>query len=196
MTRGCFLIMSHKESTRIAKLNWIKDLPKYDIDYVIVTGDPTLTEPLYDQTDHTVILPCPDDYNGLPYKTKAAFQFVETTFQPSFVFKIDDDIFMDPEKLIQCYKTELSQCDYAGYVIYNTGQIYCGGPLYFVSEKAISVINKTINPTLWQCWEDLCVGECLMKCPEIILKSVHFYTDFLSEKDLHIAYHDRTKIFL
>lgn len=190
--RGCIVIVSHRHSKRTSKLKWIHELPKYNLDYVIVTADPSIYDSVYNETEHTVTLPCADNYKGLPFKIKSAFNFVENTFHPSFVCKIDDDVLVDVARLAKWCSESHQIYDYAGQLVYAYDTIYCGGPLYYISRKSlISLQNMdaTFNES-----EDVCVGHWLKNTfPELIMHCIPLYTDFIEEKDIRIAYHDRDK---
>ena len=189
--RGCLMIVSHKSSTSLSKLKWIQELSNFDIDYVIITGDPLLPQPTYNAETHTAVLPCRDDYIGLPDKIKAGFQYVEQTFNPSFVCKVDDDILLNTQRFIEWQAaTKSTRYDYVGKIVHAYETIYCGGPMYYVSRKALLALQDM--DTTFHTAEDICVGNWLAKtCKTGITWCFPLYTDFIEEKDIHIAYHDR-----
>ena len=158
--------------------------------YVILNGNPEQTEEsIYNEDTHVVTLRCPDDYNGLPYKIKAGFRFVKQRFDPDFVFKIDDDMFVDVDKLFEA--VESIDCDYAGVVSLSNTLLYFGGPLYYVSRKSIDLLqNMDIE---YSTAEDVCVGNCLRFTTR---KYVQLYTDDIKEGKTAVAYHDAKRQFL
>jgi len=190
------MIVSHTSSTRLSKLKWIAELANCDIDYVIITGNPTISYPTYDAKTHTAVLPCPDDYRGLPDKIKAGFQFVEKTFSPSFVCKVDDDVFVDIGKFLEWQADpKTTKYDYVGKVVYVFETSYCGGPMYYVSRKALLALQDI--DTTFHTAEDICVGNWFAKtCKTGITWCFSLYTDFIEERDIHVAYHDRNKQLL
>jgi hypothetical protein len=144
---------------------------------------------IYDEESHVVTLKCPDDYVGLPHKIKAGFRFVKKRFDPEFVFKIDDDIFVDLDKLFEPLKTLGS--DYAGVISHTNQVIYFGGPLYYVSRKSIDMLQ--VMDACYSDSEDICVGNCLKYTNR---RHFPFYTDDINEGSTAIAYHDHKRQFL
>ena len=183
-----FMICSHRNSKTISKLQWIS---KIACPYVILNGNPEQDEEyVYNEDTHVVTLKCRDDYTGLPDKIKAGFLFVKQQFDPDFVFKIDDDLFVDIDKLIDSSKK--MHCDYAGTCCYYpTCGLYFGGPLYYVSRNAIDAL-QSIDTSICSS-EDICVGYCLRNLKR---RSFNFYTDDILEGQIAIAYHDHKRQFL
>ena len=158
--------------------------------YVILNGNPEQTEEsVYDEETHVVTLRCPDDYEGLPRKIKAGFRFVKDRFDPDFVFKIDDDMFVDVDKLFEA--VESLECDYSGVVSMSNTLLYFGGPLYYVSRKSIELLQDM--DAEYSTAEDVCVGNCLR-----FTRRRHFelYTDDYREGKTAIAFHDAKRQFL
>ena len=166
-------------------------MKKIQCPYVILNGNPEQTEEsVYDEDTHVVSLRCPDDYEGLPRKIKAGFRFVKERFDPDFVFKIDDDMFVDLDNLFEA--VDGLHCDYAGITSYHdyTG-VYFGGPLYYVSRKSIELLqNMDIE---YSTAEDVCVGNCLRYT---IRRCVQLYTNDSREGKTAIAFHDAKRQFL
>lgn len=158
---------------------------------MILNGNPDQEEDfIYDEETHVVTLKCPDDYIGLPHKIKAGFRFVKERFDPDFVFKIDDDMFVDLDKLFEV--VDALHCDYAGITsYYDYIGIYFGGPLYYVSRNSINMLQ--VMDTSYSNAEDVCVGNCLK---HTIRKYFPFYTDDINEGSTAIAYHDHKRQFL
>jgi hypothetical protein len=131
-------------------------------------------------TNDTVCLNCPDDYDGLPLKTREIAKFVlKTKF--SNVFLCDTDSFVVPERLMEC---GFEQYDYMG--LFGEGynseghfdhkisgpwdrkapdmmmrDVYpwaSGGHGYFLSRQALKLVAST-EPMHWA--EDFCVGQIL-----------------------------------
>jgi len=181
------MICSHRNSKTISKLQWIK---KIKCPYVILNGNPDQEEEfIYDEETHVVTLKCPDDYIGLPHKIKSGFRFVKNRFDPDFVFKIDDDMFVDLDKLFETLKSLDS--DYAGTICYKNRVLYFAGPLYYVSHKSINILQDM--DVSYSDAEDISVGNCLKYT---IRKHFPFYTDDISEGSTAIAYHDHKRQFL
>ena len=157
---------------------------------MILNGNPDQEEEfIYDEESHVVTLKCPDDYAGLHYKIKAGFRFVKERFDPDFVFKIDDDMFVDLDKLLESVK--ILECDYAGTLCYKYQVLYFAGPLYYVSRNSINLL-QVMDPSYSDA-EDVCVGNCLKYTSR---RHFLFYTDDINEGSTAIAYHDHKRQFL
>ena len=190
------MIVSCYSSNRVPLLTWIKDIPP-TIEYVILRGDPNLQhEAVYNTSTHACILRCPDSYVGLPHKIKAGLQFVYRHFNPSFVVKIDDDVLVNVPRLLEY--TQTTQDDYAGKVTYNyspregISTVYCGGPMYYLSSKAVSCLQDMDSNAFSA--EDACVGKHLIEKCKLPVHNVHLYTDELEQRDKYISYHDSKRI--
>lgn len=185
------MILSHRSSDRIERLEWIKDIPTDKLDYVIIHGDPTLeSEYSYSPDTHICRLKCPDDYLNLCTKIKCAINFILTEFNSSFVLKIDDDVIVNMQKLIEYI--DQSHCEYEGVISYNYGVVYCGGPLYYLSRASLERIKgMVIDGFTYQ--EDACVGRCLSRHKGTI-RVVNTYTNNINEMHTSIAYHDNLRI--
>jgi len=186
------MIISCYSSNRVPLLTWIKDIPP-TLDYVVLRGDPKLQgEFVYKSESHECILRCPDTYLGLPHKIKAGLQFVYKQFNPSFVVKIDDDVLLNIPKLLEY--TQSTQDHYAGKVTYNyspregISTVYCGGPMYYLSSKAVSCLQDMDSNAFLA--EDACVGKHLIEKCKLPVHNVHLYTDDFHQKNNFIAYHD------
>jgi hypothetical protein len=182
------MICSHRKSKTISKLQWVSKIP---CPYVILNGNPDQAEDsIYNEETHVVTLKCRDDYDGLRDKIKAGFRFVKQRFNPDFVFKIDDDVFVDLDKLMQSSKN--INCDYAGVsAYYPSCGIYFGGPLYYVSRTGIEALQDM--PTDKWTPEDVSVGYCLRNT---VRRAFMFYTCHATEGRNAIAFHDHKREFL
>jgi len=120
-----------------------------------------------------VALDCKDDYEALPFKTKAILEW-STKRGFDFTFLCDNDTFLKPDKL---YRTDFQKYDYSGRFgehpeigsIFSytdgRGNFYpnchpwaSGGIGYFLSRHA-SLIVLEYTPMIWA--EDMHVGQCL-----------------------------------
>jgi hypothetical protein len=145
---------------------WLRDLK--GANYVFVLGRGAKhTKP------DELILDCPDDYLGLPWKTKA---LIEWSIQHEFDFTclVDTDTFVRPGRLLA---SGFEQYDYVGWFNGTPGQpkeVYrclwawaSGGSGYWVSRKAAREIvradmaTKSMCPELRIPCEDLGVGQVL-----------------------------------
>jgi hypothetical protein len=118
--------------------------------------------------DDTVILPCGDNYEDLPIKTKLMLEWVlKNRPKIKYIFKTDDDIIFNFGKLYENYEEiKLKNIDYSGNVVKTSGYIstyhigkcsseiynktffvdpssYCSGGGYFLSRKSAEILIKT-----------------------------------------------------
>lgn len=128
--------------------------------------------------EHYIILNTPDDYYSLNSKTLTLFQTVLKLF-PTIIglFKCDDDIIPNVVHLTNIITTKLEtlEIDYCGNKVnveneyeYNFNQNpaypttfpvvrYCGGPLYYLSRRALEKFNGSVAIKLFLA-EDIMVG--------------------------------------
>jgi hypothetical protein len=141
---------------RTKQQTWLQQVP-----HVIFVGIPTLATEV-DFSEHTRLckLRCKDDYDSLPTKVWLALRFMKDTFDPEYLFKVDDDVILRPA-LLPKYVRELQPYDYAGNVCTHIRfAAFCGGPLYYLSRKAIECLYFYMQYS-FSTIEDLNVGYSL-----------------------------------
>ena len=140
---------------RTRQQTWLQEVP-----HVIFVGVPTLATQV-EFSDHTRLckLRCNDDYDSLPTKVWLALRFMKDTYDPEYLFKVDDDVILRPALLSQ-YLEDLKHYEYAGNVAQYPFATYCGGPLYYLSRKAIACLYSDMIISL-STLEDLTVGYSL-----------------------------------
>ena len=169
---------------RTKQQRWLKY-----VDHIIVVGDPTLaTKWQYNPETRVCRLQCKDDYLSLPSKVKLGFQFVSHTFDPPFLFKVDDDVMLRPDKI------PTLEYDYAGMLSSNTIAYYCGGPLYYLSKKALTIL-KDMDP-YYSTAEDVTVGYTLLQ-HGIYPTYIELYTNDVDKfnQGNSLALHDVKRVF-
>lgn len=147
---------------------WGKDVPS-DVDLRFFIGDAGRFEP---KSDQTVCLGCPDEYAGLPRKTKAILGWSLWNGY-DYTFLCDTDTFVIPNHLLRC---GFESWDYSGrfgpspqigttfeyrdehQTIEKCHPWASGGIGYFLSRKAAELVARSW-PTQWA--EDLHVGQVL-----------------------------------
>jgi hypothetical protein len=153
------------------------------LEYKYFIGNPENTEVI--NHGNLVILPCGDNYEDLPVKTKLMLEWIiKHKPEIEYIFKTDDDINFDFIKLYENY-TEIKskKINYSGNVIKTSGyvseyhfgkcssdinnktfyvdpSIYCSGGGYFLSKKSAQVVIETVinEDTIF---EDHFVGKSL-----------------------------------
>lgn len=160
----------HKFSDRAQaqRDTWIRDVPE-GVGYRFFLGAPA-PEGFQAKPDE-VLVDVPDDYNGLPAKTRAAVRWaLENNYD--WFHKLDDDVYLRPERLLtqipengqhyvgrfrgpSCVTHSCDGCKCPNYQAW-----YCSGFSYWLSRKAMEVIaaaELTEDPA-----EDRWVGNSLL----------------------------------
>ena len=97
--------------TRIPAMRkgWLSNLTRLGIPYIVVVGNAPASST--DAPD-VVGLPAPDDYEGLPQKSLAAFRYVQNHYPGFRVLKVDDDCFVDVDEYF--FSLSFLKADYYG----------------------------------------------------------------------------------
>ena len=95
--------------SRVEKMreSWLKRLEKIGVPYVVVVGDGK-----GERDGDVLYLDAPDDYEGLPYKTLAAVEWVYKNTPFGHMYKVDDDCLVDPDALFS--SMPYASCDFLG----------------------------------------------------------------------------------
>lgn len=165
-------IISHKGSTkRKQQLDIWRAANIPEIEYYYFIGDPTIeSDYIVDESEKTVYLKVPDNYESLPLKTKGIIKFANDNYSGkiSGIFKTDDDIEIDPGKIYSMLELN-KELDYYGIEVnvekyyeslYHSGKCesdywnstrvvvpesrYCAGGGYYIKASLLSdVIEKS-----------------------------------------------------
>lgn len=141
-------------------------------------------------------LNCADDYESLPWKTKAILEAFLSPKQNiwQYIFLCDNDTFIDPEKLLWL---RFADYDYSGYFNRSAMSVFSyrdergnwyprcyswasGGIGYFLNKKAASLVVEQY-PHVWA--EDMYVGQVLgpyVQKSQISVKSLENFKDVAS----------------
>jgi tetratricopeptide (TPR) repeat protein len=150
---------------------WLKKLKKYGGRYFFVMGDPTLEKA--EVNEDVLFVPCRDDYESLLLKLALAYQFVNKNLGFSYIYKIDDDVFLNVDGFISIVLPQLENSQYAGGKItsrqkainvlchygkcsderfhkpYPSSKLLCdyagGGRTYFLAKSVIHLISEKID---------------------------------------------------
>jgi glycosyltransferase involved in cell wall biosynthesis len=151
------ILSCHKyaERRQLQRSTWIQHLPEH-FDYRFFVG-----EPFTGGAQDEVCLPVPDDYDNLPLKTRAICNWAYQRGYNS-VFKIDDDTFVMPDRLVK------PDADYTGHLRidapHNSGVNYArGGCGYWLSRRSLQCLidaPELLKPGI----EDGLVGKALLRC--------------------------------
>lgn len=160
---------------------------------------------------------CDDTYDTLPHKVATAVRALQRVRDPSYILKVDDDVVGNPAFLAHFLREiEKKDLQYVGRVVRKNGVadyglanfsqeqnrhpimvpnvVYCGGPMYYLGRRAISVVADKMNPNTMR-YEDINVGQTLLKAT-IPPTNSNIYTDseaeFRADGAKYAAWHDST----
>lgn len=162
----------------------IKNLNNCIFDYKYFIGNPELTSA--EVIDDIVYLPCGDNYEDLSDKTQLMIDWVLNNYpHVNYVFKTDDDIVFDFEKLMSLYSNiTLNNHQYCGNLVITSPHVsiyhydkcfdksketpinieslsYCSGGGYFISKNSAELIVRDMK-IYSNIFEDYSVGKVLL----------------------------------
>ena len=135
--------MRKTDSTKQFRDTWARDVSGADV--IFFLGDSRATD-TWQLANDQISLECPDDYNGLPYKTKAICKWAWDR-DYTHIFLCDSDTFLMPARLLD---SGFENFDYVGHfngargipnAIY--GSLYSwasGGSGYWLSRRAMEIV--------------------------------------------------------
>lgn len=139
---------------------WLPEIEQLGITVAFLIGDTA-------EGRNVLNLPCPDDYDSLPQKTRMFAQWVIDYTDADYLFKTDDDTYIHPQRF-KTYADSLDgSADYIGVdpVSDETTPappfFASGGAGYFLSRKAAQIIATDMLDL--QGAEDLQVARTLLR---------------------------------
>ena len=138
------------ERAERCRRTWLVHAPRQSIDYVFLVGGAGE----FRRQDDVLYLPCPDDYPSLPQKTRRFCQWALQHAEFDYLFKCDDDTYVDLARLADYPAGRLFDYaggEYAGYA--------SGGGGYFLSRRAAALVAEHLDAPWGN--EDELVGRCL-----------------------------------
>ncbi|HEX7905860.1 MAG TPA: glycosyltransferase [Chitinophagaceae bacterium] len=163
---------------------WAKELLGQGIKYYFIIGDPSFSH-TYEQGD-TLYVNCADSYENLSQKVALFYEYVYVNTSFDYVFKIDDDCYINIENI---YSTYFWKYNYCGRIVatqeddlnrtwhfgkcenaflnitpYNGEYIgpWCGGGFgYFLSRNALAVLYQKKEQICNELYEDKAIGDAL-----------------------------------
>jgi len=149
----CVSCKAYKDRVSACRDTWGKELTDKGVTVYYVVGDPEQKEK-FNVQDDILYVKCPDSYGDLPEKTKLLAEYFTTNyFHMDYMFKCDDDTYINVDNFLQYDKQEN---DYIGCPVAENSA--SGGAGYFLNKKCASIVacsNLTTGA------EDVLVGETL-----------------------------------
>jgi glycosyltransferase involved in cell wall biosynthesis len=180
------ILTCNRNTSRISIIRetWVNELKKHHIPYYFIIGNPELNSCKLE--GDTIFVPCPDDYESLPKKMFYFYNYIFENTNYDFVYKIDDDCFLNVDDL---YFTYFWNFDYFGHTVctdekdlnraWHFGKCtakelnnkpypreytgpWCGGGFgYFLSRIALGKINTMGEFIKADMYEDKAIGDAL-----------------------------------
>lgn len=152
---------------------WAKDVPAFKayVDFKIFYGRQDPKEPQREPLGDEVFLPVPDDYDSLPHKVKAIIVYAYQNGY-DYLYKGDDDTFVYVDRLMA---SSFEGHDYLGYSYPMRGNYISGGPGYWLSRKAMSLLVP-IRVEGWA--EDKWVGDTLRAAGVLPVRDCRYLPGF------------------
>ncbi len=191
----CLIILNCKKyffKRSIQYSTWLHNFTT--MPYFHVVGDTSiLTDYIFDEVNHLLTVNAPDDYLSLPKKTYMAIKAIRKHFPHiQHVLKTDDDVVCN---ITELHKTleQIVSYDYGGYLRdihvnlwsqhhYHSSDdrneklvlacVYCSGPFYFLSQRAMDCILSRKEDFWTYVYEDNVVGYALKYLPDLKLLSL------------------------
>lgn len=144
--------------------SWIQDIPE-DVPYYFIEGG---HEPPVRLEGNALQLSCKDDYESLSFKTYQALSYIDQHVDFDYVFKCDDDTYVDIKRL----KKMVERCnhDYVGSLFQGfhprkTNYRIASGGGYLLSRHAVKcILKKPLSSCAQQGYEDVMVYDYLKEC--------------------------------
>lgn len=194
----------YREKAIQQKETWLKYI---SMPYFHVLGDPELTsEFMFNNDEHILYVKCDDDYNSLPKKMIRAYKAILKTYHFSYIFKTDDDQYLEPAGFLDNMKRILEEkkpkIHYAGRInnvtIPHISQYYrihpelpkdlkinatkyCSGRFYVLSFDAVLDLSNKQQLIDEEYFEDYAIGYYLsdkLKLNMLDIKVDKYFKDF------------------
>jgi Galactosyltransferase/Glycosyl transferase family 11 len=190
----------------------------FNMKMLITYGDMDLIkkDPYLLLNDKYLVLNIDDGYESLDKKSLALFKAVSQLFpEIKGCFKCDDDVLVNIESLYQFIEMiKHGSIDYSGLTIMKRetedaikhlaeknmtttktiktpNAVYCGGPLYYLSQRSLQVVNDAVYEQVDSIfYEDLMIGYILNQEAIFPVRS-NLYTDSISHFNVPCSYHNR-----
>jgi hypothetical protein len=202
------------EKINAIRNTWARDLEKYQIPYYIVIGNPSISTCKLE--GDILYVPCSDNYESLPKKVFYLYKYILDNTPYDYVYKIDDDCFLNIENLYSTYfwkynyfgrivatePTDLNRTWHFGKcsdhklndVPYERDYIgsWCGGGFgYFLSRNALACISHMEDFVKTDLYEDKAIGDALRTNNILPEENLRYRT--LDINQFKIKHHDKAE---
>ncbi|OWY38270.1 hypothetical protein CEK28_13450 [Xenophilus sp. AP218F] len=105
--------LKYKNKAAAVRDTWKKNAEKIGFRCFFLMGDPTID--IAKVQDDTIYVPCRDDYESLLVKLCMGYEFIYKSISDfTHIYKIDDDCFLNLDKLVKDILPQLAYLQYAG----------------------------------------------------------------------------------
>lgn len=105
----------NEHKSQAVRVTWAANLREIGGRYLFVIGEPTITSP--NIVGDVLYVPARDDYESLLVKLALAYEYVLDKFKPGYILKMDDDCFVNVNKVFFGRLNEVIGNDYVGFDI-------------------------------------------------------------------------------
>jgi hypothetical protein len=109
---------ANKQKMAAIKNSWYTDLKNYGYQCYFLKAQQGITETQIN--DSTITVPCSDFYEGLILKLLLSFKFVDNLLDFKYIYKIDDDCYLNVELLTKEILPQITNMLFMGFNIINT----------------------------------------------------------------------------
>lgn len=192
------------------KDSWLKNFTL--IPYFHVIGDTDMeTDYNFDHQEQILYVNVLDDYNSLPKKVIAAYEAIYKEYSFKYIFKTDDDQYLNNLKFLSTIKNllleKIPKIHYAGHVVnvdkpylsqYHTihpelpknlpvlQTQYCSGRFYVLSDLSVQQLISKKNKIETEYLEDYAIGynlDPILKTTVFHIQTNKYFTDFIDSTD-------------
>lgn len=155
---GVFATEKLPDRMQAVEQTWARWASQVAADVVFLLADPTITLPVRD--GNRLWLPCPDDYESLPQRTRWFCLWTLANTQATHLFKCDDDTYLHLPRLVEAAQSKRWN---AVDCVARRNKIdrFCfhGGAGYLLTRRAMMVVAAHATDLVGA--EDYCVGRAL-----------------------------------
>lgn len=194
---GIITCAKNKDKMDEIRSTWAKDLETYGIKHFFILGDASAKETYV--KDDIIYVNCFDNYESLPKKVFLFYEYIAKNMSFDYVFKIDDDCYVNIENLFATYfwnydyfgkivatheedlnrswhfgKCESVSLNSIAYSVPYYGE-WCGGGFgYFLSRNAITALQTKKDQICNDLYEDKAIGDALRQSGILPVENINY----------------------